>query len=268
MAMQRSERLWQKTVMQRHQYMERFGDVGFFPAVNGETFYAYPYNIWDLIPASFNCPVDIERIGRIGDGGKWVCGMSRYETTTKPCIVYSFGIQNESSFEQELLSRTHCRLWGYDYSVEDFGPILDNLNREKATFMQAGIAGKSNPTGHPPFYSILDLMSMNGHEYIDLLKIDIEFAEFEALAAMEKALPPDRQFPIGQILIELHLSQPSGITPTKFLAWWENLEKRGLRPAWTEPNFMVVTLRAEDSMPRCAEYTLLNAKDHRNIIYN
>ena len=41
----------------------------------------------------------MERVGRMGDGGKWVCGMSRYEQLApKKCIVYSFGVQTESSF--------------------------------------------------------------------------------------------------------------------------------------------------------------------------
>lgn len=42
----------------------------------------------------------MERIGRMGDGGKWVCGMSLYEAIPKekPCVIYSFGVQTESSF--------------------------------------------------------------------------------------------------------------------------------------------------------------------------
>lgn len=52
------------------------------------------------------------------DGGKWVCGMSRI--AKKPdCVVYSFGINGESSFEAEVLDRTECQLWGYDFSVSD-----------------------------------------------------------------------------------------------------------------------------------------------------
>lgn len=44
----------------------------------------------DFFPASFNCPHEIERLGAMGDGGKWVCGISRL--ATKPdCVVYSFG---------------------------------------------------------------------------------------------------------------------------------------------------------------------------------
>ncbi len=52
----------------------------------------------------------MERVGRMGDGGKWVCGMSRYEALSRkrPCTLYSFGVRDESSFENELLSRTDC----------------------------------------------------------------------------------------------------------------------------------------------------------------
>lgn len=44
----------------------------------------------DFFPPAFNCPHELERIGALGDGGKWVCGLSR--VAEKPdCIVYSFG---------------------------------------------------------------------------------------------------------------------------------------------------------------------------------
>jgi len=49
----------------------------------------------------------MERIGRLGDGGKWVCGMSLYEDIPqeKPCVIYSFGVQTESSFGKSLTFR-------------------------------------------------------------------------------------------------------------------------------------------------------------------
>jgi Methyltransferase domain len=65
-----------------------------------EAYFKTPYTIWDFVPASYSCPYEMERIGRMGDGGKWVCGMSLYEAipAEKPCIIYSFGVQFESSF--------------------------------------------------------------------------------------------------------------------------------------------------------------------------
>lgn len=65
-----------------------------------------------------------------------------------------------------MLSRTNCVVWAYDFSVVDFGEQLEPGNRARAHFLQAGISGKTDKTKTPPFYSIADLMKMNGHEYM------------------------------------------------------------------------------------------------------
>jgi hypothetical protein len=48
------------------------------------------FTIWDFYYPSFNCPHEMERVGATGDGGKWVCGLSRMERQ-RDCVVYSFG---------------------------------------------------------------------------------------------------------------------------------------------------------------------------------
>ncbi|KAJ9151820.1 hypothetical protein NKR23_g2752 [Pleurostoma richardsiae] len=269
-----AEASWAKTVRQRHEMIEKdYGHVRgmpLFPSVDATSYRQHPYTIWDFTPASFGCPHEIERVGRMGDGGKWVCGMSRYETLPKerPCIVYSFGVWEESSFENELLSRTHCEIFAYDFSVVDFGVQLEPDNRARAHFMQAGIAGKTNESQTPPFYSIADLMKKNGHDYIDILKMDIEFAEFEALDGLGEDFPANRALglPIGQLMVEIHFF--NGQTSEGYLNWWERLEARGMRPTWTEPNLLAVTLNlAGDKSPTLAEYTLLNIHDKRSVIF-
>ena len=52
-----------------------------------------------------------------GDGGKWVCGVERL--LAKPdCVIYSFGVEQASSFEAALLRRSSgCRLFAFDSSV-------------------------------------------------------------------------------------------------------------------------------------------------------
>jgi hypothetical protein len=46
------------------------------------------------------------------------------------------------------------------------------------------------------------------------------------------------------------------------------LEDRGMRPVWTEPNLLFTTLRVEnDGDPRLAEYTLVNTKDRRSVLF-
>jgi hypothetical protein len=44
----------------------------------------------DFFIPSFQCPHRVERVGVLGDGGKWVCGVERLATQEK-CVVYSFG---------------------------------------------------------------------------------------------------------------------------------------------------------------------------------
>lgn len=95
-----------------------------FAAVDPKSYMVSPYSVWDLIPAAFTCPWDIQRIGRLGDGGKWACGMVKYlgisswkDIHARPCVIYSFGVRDESTFEEEMLQRTECGVWGYDPAV-------------------------------------------------------------------------------------------------------------------------------------------------------
>ena len=81
-------------------------------------------------------------------------------------------------------------------------------------------------------YTLSSLMRLNGHEYIDILKVDIEGWEFETLTAllrpyMERGEP----LPFGQLQLEVHAW---GKTFEEFMNWWDTLENAGLRPFWTE----------------------------------
>jgi hypothetical protein len=65
-----------------------------------------------------------------------------------------------------MLDRTHCEIWAYDFSVVDFGKQLKEEHRDRAHFTQVGISGETDTTKTPPFYSIQDLMKLNGHDYL------------------------------------------------------------------------------------------------------
>lgn len=47
-------------------------------------------------------------------------------------------------------------------------------------------------------------MEMNGHDYIDILKMDVEGAEFAGLGKFMDDYE-GRELPIGQFLVEVHL---------------------------------------------------------------
>ena len=89
-------------------------------------------------------------------------------------------------------------------------------------------------------------MRRNGHDFIDVLKVDIEGAEFDALAAFLKPFigPTAPPLPIGQLQLEIHAWGDNGRFGF-FYPWWTLLERAGLRPFFTEPNLVHVShLRA------------------------
>ncbi|KAH8831857.1 methyltransferase domain-containing protein [Flagelloscypha sp. PMI_526] len=235
---QRANRIYDRFLVQRAGLIQKFGptpqDVMMFPP-DVEPWPAY--TVWDFFPAAYNCPHEVERIGALGDGGKWVCGLPLVKNK-QDCVVYSFGINHESSFEAEILKSTrHCEIWGYDYTVKSFGPEIDTSLTPRTHFHPYTLGGWDG-TGpdDSKMYTLESLMQQNGHKHIDILKIDIEGWEFETLDTVLKPyLDTGRPLPFGQLQIEIHVWNKNF---PQFLKWWENLEKVGLRPFWTEPNMV------------------------------
>lgn len=234
------------------------------------------YTLWDFFIPAFNCPHETQRVGILGDGGKWMCGLSRLQDK-KDCTIYSFGINDESSFEAGLLELTqHCEVWGYDFSVKDFGPEIRNVPHlaARSHFKSWGLAGKDDPNGRPPMYTLQSLMKMNGHKFIDILKIDIEGYEFPALRSLiEYSKKHNQPLPFGQLQLEIHADRMPGVKDDKkmfkeFLEWWESLEEAGLRPFWTEPNLIFVNINL-GTQPALAEYSFINIKadqDRKSVV--
>jgi len=254
----RSKTIYSKVPRDRKDLIKKFGpqpeDVNMFPPNVAPW---PPYTVWDFFPAAFNCPHDVERLGALGDGGKWVCGISR--VAEKPdCVVYSFGINGESSFEAEILANTnHCRIWGYDFSVKSFGPEISILRSYRTHFKAVGLAGSDKPHGDPPMFTLETLMRGNGHTHIDILKIDIESWEFETITALlTPYIASGKPLPFGQLQLEIHLWNK---TFHEYLAWWETLEAAGLRPFWTEPNLVYQNYN-KNTTADLAEYSFLNIK--------
>lgn len=109
-----------------------------------------------------------------------------------------------------------------------------------------------------------------GHTFIDLLKIDIEGAEFDTLSTFLRAHKSSGSLPIGQLQLELHAWDDYGNFPF-FHDWWVSLEEGGLRPFWTEANLVYVNYN-EGGKPRLAEVgnshmknsTLVTDRKHRS----
>ncbi|KAF8644217.1 hypothetical protein AX16_008621 [Volvariella volvacea WC 439] len=270
--LERADRIYDKVLRDRQKLIQKWGpepkDIYTFPP---DVRPWPPYTVWDFFPAAYNCPHEVERHGAMGDGGKWVCGLSRLREK-RDCIIYSFGINLESSFEASILENTnHCQIWGYDFSVPSFGPEISHNYTDRAHFFAYGLAGTNHkdPEGHP-MYTLQSLMEHNNHDHIDILKIDIEGWEFEALEAFVKpylkAQGPGgkagRALPVGQLQLEIHIWDK---TFEWFLGWWEMLESVGLRPFWTEPNLVYQNYH-HDKNSDLAEYSFINIQSPNAFI--
>jgi len=103
-------------------------------------------------------------------------------------------------------------------------------------------------------YTLQSLMRMNGHQFIDVLKIEFVFAtagslmadkcinsietyEFETLKDLLIAYK-GRPLPFGQLQIEIHAWLSHFQQTSKLMSWWESLEDAGLRPFMNEPNLV------------------------------
>lgn len=257
--LQRSEDAFQRSIASRAYLYQQYGkDPESFPSEP-----PYPaMTVWDFSYPSFNCPFEFERIGCAGDGGKWTCGLSRL-AEQKEVVVYSFGINGESSFEEEILKRVPgSQVWGYDFSVKSFGPQISRSHASRTHFFSQGLSGTDDPSGDPPMYTLEHLMQINGHDFIDVLKVDIETSEFDVLDDVIAAYQ-GRPLPFGQLLIEIHAWKWQKPKVSTMVPWLENLEKAGLRPFMSEPNLVAANYHG---LPQLAEYSFINVRGKHALI--
>lgn len=247
-----AEKLWAQSVEDRQVMAQRMGKDRDFP--DG---YINPFHVYDFARPSFFCPYDLERVGKLGDGGKVVCGMSRYEketpgpsstTNSAPeLIIYSMGVNRDSSFEEAMLQRTNAHIWGYDFSVDGWGQEITGEWASRAHFHKLGIGKETDKTHDPPFVTVHDLMKENGHDYVDIIKMDIEGAEFEAMTSwiehtIAHSTDGKPNLPFGQLLLEVHFFTDRDLGGPKnldsWMKWWSSLEEMGLRPVNNEDNWI------------------------------
>ncbi|KAG0205643.1 hypothetical protein BGX28_002759 [Mortierella sp. GBA30] len=217
---------------------------------------------WWYFQPAFNCPHELQRVGRFNDGGKWVCGLSLLsKENTKKCVVYSMGVFDDSSFEAELLRVTNCEVFAFDGSVD--GIVGEAQGNPRMHFQKVfiGAEDKIDASGNT-WKSLRTIMKEYGHEWIDLLKIDIEGYEYPTMTALMDSYDV---LPFSQLQIELHLHKPdmSGVIEfDDFKKWFERLEKHHLRPFMSELNLVATILFP--NFVHCHEYSFINtAGDHR-----
>ena len=155
------------------------------------------------------------------DNANWcVCPSGLSEES----VVYSFGVGTDISFDLELIRRFGAIVHAFDPTPRSIAWVQSQELPKKFIFHDYGIGGHDgsvifHPPENPNFvsYSFLPrssvtapaiegpvsrlatIMKKLGHRMVDILKMDIEGAEYEVLADLLSS-----NVPVRQLLVEFH----------------------------------------------------------------
>ncbi len=164
-------------------------------------------------------------------------------------VVYSFGIGEDISFDLSLIARHGLTIDAFDptpkslawlrtqslpeqFVPHDYGIAAENGNAKffapdnpeyVSHTMLADTYGSRVDTIDVPVRRLASIMAELGHERIDILKMDVEGAEYDVLVDIL-----DGTIDIGQILVEFH-HRFASVGPEKTRRAVALLESRGYR---------------------------------------
>ena len=168
--------------------------------------HTYPFFHYFLPHKKCNKP---KRIGNCNDGAKWICldlfvarTTARAKHANEKCVVYSFGSSKDSCFESAMAE-------SFDCEIHIFDPTSPELKDDRWTYHSYGLGGKDVSitqywdwrTQSPAncvactMKNLNDIMKELGHTYLDVLKVDVDGAEwrsFEYIYDLMKTLPADQ----------------------------------------------------------------------------
>ncbi|KAL3869489.1 hypothetical protein ACJMK2_042164 [Sinanodonta woodiana] len=177
----------------------------------------------------------IVRVGFLEDGGWEICEDSNYHPH-RPCLVYSFGINFDYSFDDDIVRRYGCEVHSFDPSMRN---ETDHRRGALGYFHKIGLGdfNQVNPSGWQ-LKRLGTIQKELGHtnKKIDVLKMDIEEWEWRTIPDMLKsgALSNVRQF-VTELHINMHF-EPMEEAYKMGLSTLKDLYDEGFRIFWTHRN--------------------------------
>ncbi|XP_046456184.1 probable methyltransferase-like protein 24 [Daphnia pulex] len=137
------------------------------------------------------------------DGHKAVCLDQFISPVYDNCLVYSFGINNQWTFD-EAMAQYGCQVHSFDPSMG----VGDYDRSQHIHFYNLGLSGKieAHPTTKWNMKTASSIYEMLGHQptLIDVLKMDVEFSEWDAIPQMLRSgFLADT---VKQLAVEIHFN--------------------------------------------------------------
>lgn len=173
--------------------------------------------------------------------GNWYVCLDGKFFPDDPCLVYSFGIGNDFSFDDDMANQG-CEVHSFDPSMG----VKDHIRNSSVHFHAIGLGGKviENFNARKDMYvkekqtwtimTLGSIMAALGHKDrdLDVLKIDVEGHEW---AVIEYLLQSGLLNRIKQFSLEYHLFSdwPAKSEYPKLLSIYRQLGRRGFKKFWT-----------------------------------
>jgi FkbM family methyltransferase len=198
----------------------------------------------------------MKRLG--SDYGGWTFGTQKIEPNS---IIYSFGIGKDITFDLALIESYNCSVFAFDPTPQSIDWLKQQPLPEQYKWFEFGIADydgkivfyapenpdfishsiiKSQGNQHSMIVEVKKLqtiMKMFGHQRIDVLKMDIEGAEYSVLNNILS-----QNIPVSQILVEFHHFLPNiSILKTiisVIMLWYKGYELFAISPSGHEYSFI------------------------------
>jgi len=187
---------------------------------------------WLARDASRKTQIQCRKLSLGHDGAAWcVCP----DTLDASSAVYSFGVGKEISFDLELIRRFGVRVHAFDptprstawlakqslpgnflfhpYGVADFDGHAKFLPPVNPAHVSHTLVERQTPWPaiEVPVRRLSSIMQELGHDHVDLLKMDIEGAEYAVFEDLLRC-----GIPVQQLLVEFHHRWPEiGVEKTR-----------------------------------------------------
>ena len=139
-------------------------------------------------------------LGRELDGGYHICEDAEV-APVRPCLVYSFGIRKDFSFDDDISKTFGCEVHSFDPNDGQ----KDHQHSPGVMFHKLGIGGSNvNTPARWKLRTLYTIRNELGHakRRLDVLKLDIEGAEWLSIPEMLKNGSIDD---VRQLIVEFHI---------------------------------------------------------------
>jgi hypothetical protein len=144
---------------------------------------------------------DRKRWGGGSDRGEGAWTLCMTDDLRPPCVIYSLGINNDFSFDDEARRETGCDIHSFDPSM-GWG---DKRRGDASWFWNTGISGKDEDRDGRGWRmrTLGSVMRELNHTRVNVVKMDIEGDEW---SAMRRAISDGTLRSVDQFMVEIHFS--------------------------------------------------------------